>query len=160
MEKEVFLREYKSVSVGYEADEEFAWQVYEERVLPYELLITKFRNGEKDKRLSMEQIRRGLGVSQSMWKRFKSMPTFQEIIDADGDLMRMKAQMDIVKGVSQNPKNAKLLELQAKRFDPFYMEEGKDVDTPTKIEFKIVDTGMSEEEIKKETGIKLDDEGD
>ncbi len=154
MEKKDFLREFRGVVSGYDVDAEYAWEIYKERVKPYELLITKFRNTDKEKRLTMDQIRVALDVTRSMWDRFKQLPSFRMILDADGDLMRIKAQMDIVKGVSVNTGNAKMLELQAKRFDPFYREEGKDVDTPTKIQFTVVDTAMSDEDIIESTGIK------
>ena len=147
--EEINAREYPL------SNEDYAYGEWKNRVEPYLHLITKFRSPEKQ--ITSNKLRLGLGVSSTLWSRFVKMPTFQDYFDSDGEVMSIKAQMDIVRAVGLKPDNAVAVKLQAERFDPFYIEEGKDVGKDgLNFEFKIVDGKQSDEEISKKVNIDID----
>ncbi len=155
MTKKQFLKEIDVNERSLQCDEDYAYATWQTKVEPYLTLITKFRNG--DRRLSMEKIRLALKVSVYLWDRFVDMPTLREYLDCEGDLMATKAQMDIVRAVELKPDNAVAVKLQAERFDPFYLEEGKGVgEQDNKIVFEIKNGKQTDEEISKRVDIDIE----
>lgn len=134
---------------------EYALAMYNENVEPYLELITNYRNS--DKFLDEDTIRLVLNLSKKLWSVYKRMPTVRQYLDLDRDLMSMKAKKDIIRGVKLAPDNGKLLELQAKRFDSFYHDDGKPHGEDIKVSFSFEDASMDEKEIVKKSGIKEDD---
>lgn len=151
-----FQDEFSQDEKNKDVDVKYAYNVFQEKVKPYLTLITRFRNGEK--RLSMEQIRLALGVSHSMWDRFRRMPMMIEFLDSEKDLMTAKVLMDIVRAVNLKPENAVAVKLQAERFDPFYQDNAEKLSKiPTKVVFEVSEGKQSDEEIQARTDIDIDD---
>ena len=155
MSKLKFIEEMGLNDREIHCDVDYALSVWRDDVEPYLELITHYRN--KDKFLNEDIIRMSLGVSKILWSEFKKMPTLRMYLDLEKDIMSMKAKKDIVRGVSLAPDNGKLLELQAKRFDSFYHEDGKPQNDEIKVKFTVEDGSMSERDIEKKSGIKEDD---
>lgn len=152
MKKNKFLEEIDVREFPLHCDEDYALSVFNSKVEPYLHLISKFRN----EGLSKEKIRIALGVGKMLWKRFEAMPSMEDYIDSERDYMSMKSQMDIVRAVNLKPDNAVAVKLQAERFDPFYIEEGKGLNEGNaNIRFEIVDGKESDEEIEKRVDIDI-----
>ena len=155
MRKKQFIEEMGMEESPIQVDIEYALGLYNNNVEPFLELLTNYRSS--DKFLDEDTIRLVLGVPKRLWVRMKKMPTLRKYLDLDKDLMAMKSKRDIVRGVSLAPDNGKLLELQAKRFDSFYHDEGKPQGSDIKVSFSFDDASMSDKEIIEKTGIKEED---
>ncbi len=155
MKKSQFKEEIEYNEKPLYCDIDWALAMYHDNVEPFLELITNFRTS--DKFLNEDTIRLTLGVSKKLWSVFKRMPTVREYLDLDRDLMSLKAKKDIVRGVKLAPDNGKLLELQAKRFDSFYHEDGKPHGEDINVRFEFEDASMDDKSIVDKTGISEDD---
>ncbi len=140
----------------------YVYTQYEDKVKPFLSLITHWRN--EDPPVSLKKIRVALGISENVMRTLKSLDEFAEALDMEGSLMQLKAQKDIVKAIDEGHKvgdfNAKMHEMQLKRFDAGYSKDGGgDKSVPQKIEITFTDASLSDEEIKQRAGSEDDEDG-
>jgi hypothetical protein len=131
---------------------EYVYDTYESKIKPYLAVISHWLN--KEKPATEKQLKLVLGVSGVVWNVCKSkFNEFFEVLLEQESYMELKAQYDLEKAIELAPENAKLIELQMKRFDSGYTKDkGVEINMPV-IRIEEFDSSISEEEISE----KFDD---
>jgi len=141
---------------------DYAYKEYMKKVHPFRSLITNWRV-QKDDTPNLEEVRIALDLPTTLFSIYRGLDDFNNYLGMNKDMMKFKAQKDLIEAIElakENGKiNAKLLEMQLRRFDIDYTKisngEGNDNNTPNKIKISFDDGSMSDIEISEKSGRKI-----
>lgn len=142
---------------------DYAYEMYIKKVHPFRSVITDWRV-KNDDRPNLEELRLILDLPRTLFEIYKDMDSLKPYLDINKSIMKYKAQMDLQEAIELAKENgqinAKLLEMQLKRYDIDYtkISEGKhDEGTPNKIRISFEDGSMSDVEISQKSGRKIEE---
>ena len=135
--------------ISYNFDEEELIEIYEqykEKVEPYLSVITEFKIGTQ--KITDKEVRAVLQVSYHYFQFMKkAFPELKEALTSNQSVMKFKSMYDVQRGIiATEYKNAKILEMQSKRYDDEYNAQGDSVEVnlPKTLEVNIVDASVDE----------------
>ena len=128
-------------------DAKYLYEIYLEKVKDYLPVMGRWKN---EKGMTLDEIRLLLGIGQRAWNVLTKMPTIQRYVGLKGDFIESKLEMDLLSAKYRNADNHKFHETSLKLFHSgFGDKKSIKYDIPDKIEMKITDGRMSDEEIEK-----------
>lgn len=156
MNKEKFVDELKVKEKGLHCEIDYAHKEYTKKVEPYLHLIPKWKNQD---RMGMDEIRKVLGLSKTMWDTFKTMPTMKEYYQSKGTFMQAVMEKEFLDAKRKNQGNAKFHDMGFKLFHPGYGSKNDvNVNVPDAVNFNIRSAAMSEEDIKEKASVTGDED--
>lgn len=127
---------------------EYIYNEYYHKVEPFLDVIAEFKLPTKG--VTVKQVRAVLRISEKPFRLMRKVfSELDEALDADKSYMKLKAQLDLQKAiVASEYKNAKMIEMQLKRYDDEYSSDGeRKVELPDKLEIVINDVKKDDEEL-------------
>ena len=123
------------------------YNTYYDRIFPYKHLITKHQvtNG-----ITINEICISFGVSKSTFTLCrKYFSELDELVKHKKDVMKIKSEMDLQRGIEDSPSNPKLLEMQFRLYNDEWRDKANQVDLvlPETIKIDIYDDSLNEEEL-------------
>ena len=131
----------------YDADLGEVWEVYHSNLYPYlDLISDEMKKVDKP---TEEQIMLAFFVKADYWRVIKKTFTgINQALNGKRIGMRLKAQIDLLKGVELSPSSGKLIETQLIRYDNEFKPKGQEVpqELPKTIQVNIVDMSLDDKE--------------
>ena len=151
MTKDEYIEKYNSYFIEkYRLLAEDVYDNYYTKVYPFLSVITEFRIA--DESIRMRELATALYLSEHEFRAMKE--TFLELeqsLASKKSLMKFKSMLDVQRGIINTEyRNAKMLEMQSKRYDDEYNPNGSEdnIDIPKTIEVTIRNEKKSDTELK------------
>ena len=126
---------------------DYIYKTYYSKIYPYKHLITKHQvtNG-----ITIPEICVSFGVSQNTFNACRYyFSELDELVKHKRDIMKIKSEMDLQRGIEDSPSNPKLLEMQFRLYNDEWRDKGADVEVnlPTELTVVFEDASLSDDEL-------------
>ena len=127
---------------------DYIYNTYFDRINPYKHLITKHQvtNG-----ITIDEICVSFGVSKNVFNACRYyFDELDAIVKHKRDIMKIKSEMDLQRGIEESPSNPKLIEMQFRLYNDEWKDKGADVEVnmPTELKVTFEDASMSDDELE------------
>jgi len=116
-------------------DAKYVYQIYYKKIDIYKHLITKFQDKNA---VTIPELLVVFGVSLNVFNAcryyFKDL---DNLILHKKDIMKLKSEMDLAKGIENAPSNPKLLEMQFMMYNDEYKPKGTQIEVNVPTELKV-----------------------
>lgn len=150
--EERFKKNYQENGKDFRITYDFIYNTYYERIEPYQHLITKHQNTNG---ITIDEICVSFAVSKNTFNACRYFfPALDSLVRHKRDIMKIKSEMDLQRGINESPSNPKLIEMQFRLYNDEWKDKGADVEVnmPSILDIRFEDASKSDEELKHKEG--------
>ena len=148
--KERFIDNITEGGKDFRLTYDYIYNMYYERIEPYQHLITKYQNSNG---ITIDEICVSFAISKNTFNACRYY--FKELdllVKHKRDIMKIKSEMDLQRGISLSPTNQKLIEMEQRLYNDEWKDKGADVavNIPSTLNISFEDASKSDKELKEE----------